>query len=1213
MRLAGHGKKVLSLAIAAAMAVSVCTTGWAETVAPGAATDSPGSYGEATGDGEGNVPGIAKQQNQNPGKDDAAGEQKQQQTPDAAGAGDAANGQLTAVLSEEGEPSSPVKIGEQEYGSLNAALNAVAAGGTATIDFTGDVYEEDQIKFDDNKTITLNLNGYTLHATRGAGSSGTETSGMQLINGCNVTINNGTLTSEVALNGWMIKNYCNLTMNNVTVNSSQFSSGGINHCGATLKLNNCTMNDVRAGAYAVQCGNYHTGDTVTVIDGGTYSGVANETGYWDSNGGNVQNDIITTIRNATVNKVGTVPYNPFYDKSVMTVESSAKVGSVEGYTAKIEAEGAVNYYASVNAAVLNAPAAATVQLLQDTEEDVVIPEGKTITLDLNGKTLTNVSDHTITNNGTLTVTGEGTVDNITHTKGALVNNGIATIQGGTFTRSMEAGTDDGANDNSWYVIRNLGTITFAEGASVTVNGTFSSMICNGRASNEEGGRAEGVMTILGGNFSGGLNAVKNTAGTVTVKGGTLKANANGQAAIKNSSEATVVVEGGDISSENYVALYNYGIAEVKGGTLTTKSDKPAVENCTVYVIDGNGPSQDRNEYATEGKLTISGGTFASAGEYSVYSWVDSNGNWGYVGPEVSISGGSYDGVVYCANGNMTITDGTFADSVKIERNNNGTGSIWKITPALTIEGGTFGAPVVGTGVVNVTISGGKFSDAGTGSCMNVANASSTVNVSGGYFTTKVDSNYIKEDNLACNLLDSLYEGKYAYQVGEKVEGVAQDVVLQPEAPDTSAIEMSSSSIPDVDGVDKEQLAEDISTTAEKIAVTEESQAAVSNAALVEAKIDGYKVNSENAKKIATDALQKELSEGDNLKDGGDITITVTPVLKIEPKAPVEKDGKLVGVSFDIKLMYKVTASAKTKQGETVTAELGKETAVSNPPVMQMTIPGIPAKALNYDADEIDPQTNNSLYVRHEHGNSVYYYTTEVTEDAGASTVSVTFTNRHGFSLMTVINDTTEVQVKYPMLSDPQTYKVTSVGGSLPAPQKDDSTFNGWTFAGVSGGPYKVMTEDLLTALAKAYADNGNSPVVATASYTDNTVGGNTTTENNAASTATTTQSGGNITYYTCPACGYHNWTATGEGYKCDHCGYVESVKQLSGYGNVKGIYEPKTSAAAAQSASGAASAAATSAIPQTSDELPLVGLVVVAIAALLGLGITIVLKKRNNR
>ena len=61
-------------------------------------------------------------------------------------------------------------------------------------------------------------------------------------------------------------------------------------------------------------------------------------------------------------------------------------------------------------------------------------------------------------------------------------------------------------------------------------------------------------------------------------------------------------------------------------------------------------------------------------------------------------------------------------------------------------------------------------------------------------------------------------------------------------------------------------------------------------------------------------------------------------------------------------------------------------------------------------------------------------------------------------------------------------------------------------------------------------------------------------------------------YYTCPACGYHNWTATDAGYRCDHCGYLESVKQLSGYANVKGTYTP-----------GSATTTAVT-VPQTGDQ-----------------------------
>ena len=43
-------------------------------------------------------------------------------------------------------------------------------------------------------------------------------------------------------------------------------------------------------------------------------------------------------------------------------------------------------------------------------------------------------------------------------------------------------------------------------------------------------------------------------------------------------------------------------------------------------------------------------------------------------------------------------------------------------------------------------------------------------------------------------------------------------------------------------------------------------------------------------------------------------------------------------------------------------------------------------------------------------------------------------------------------------------------------------------------------------------------------------------------------------FYTCPKCGYHNWTAVAGGYRCDHCGSVVT-KQLAGYPNVKGHTE----------------------------------------------------------
>lgn len=126
-----------------------------------------------------------------------------------------------------------------------------------------------------------------------------------------------------------------------------------------------------------------------------------------------------------------------------------------------------------------------------------------------------------------------------------------------------------------------------------------------------------------------------------------------------------------------------------------------------------------------------------------------------------------------------------------------------------------------------------------------------------------------------------------------------------------------------------------------------------------------------------------------------------------------------------------------------------------------------------------------------------------------------------------------------------------------------------TTAGGTEIPTVTKTDSGLQVTLK-----GLSPVVIGWDKIETSSSGGSTTP---AATATPAPSD-NIIYYTCPSCGYHNWTATEAGYRCDNCGYLESTKQLSGYGNVKGIYTP---------GSGATSTAA-SIVPQTGDESPLV-------------------------
>ena len=115
------------------------------------------------------------------------------------------------------------------------------------------------------------------------------------------------------------------------------------------------------------------------------------------------------------------------------------------------------------------------------------------------------------------------------------------------------------------------------------------------------------------------------------------------------------------------------------------------------------------------------------------------------------------------------------------------------------------------------------------------------------------------------------------------------------------------------------------------------------------------------------------------------------------------------------------------------------------------------------------------------------------------------------------------------------------------------------------------------------------------------------TESAPAATATPTPApGGSTVYYVCTACGYHNWTATEEGYRCDHCGYIESVKRLSGYGNVRGVYEPKTGSTPASGST------ASSVVPATSDESHPMVWVVLLIVAGVAFAALLIYKKRQK-
>lgn len=187
---------------------------------------------------------------------------------------------------------------------------------------------------------------------------------------------------------------------------------------------------------------------------------------------------VTALADDVVDTTGT--------ESGAGAEAGSENGGTEGGSTTAPEESKIDSFDKLKAAIKAAEAGETIKLAANITGDVVIPENANITIDLNGKKITNSGGHTIMNNGTLTIEGEGTVDNITHGKAALYNKGTVTLNGGTFDRTQENGrSDSSSGGNSYYTIKNVGNMTINEGVNVrTANGNnqlgrFSSLVSNG--------------------------------------------------------------------------------------------------------------------------------------------------------------------------------------------------------------------------------------------------------------------------------------------------------------------------------------------------------------------------------------------------------------------------------------------------------------------------------------------------------------------------------------------------------------------------------------------------------------------------------------------------------------------------------------------------------------------------------------------------------------
>lgn len=442
-----------------------------------------------------------------------------------------------------------------------------------------------------------------------------------------VTVKNAGGYSSMIRNGGDVTADCNLT-----IKGGNFT-GGVN----TVKNDSFGVLTINGGNFSntaqyvimnwnkaeITAGTFQTLDTASaVLFTSAYGGDANTIGKLSISGGEFKHasdtqEMIVDHYDASNSGTAAVTGGKF-DADISKYISTDYVQSADGTVEKLGETNAVakvgdTYYKTLADAVVAADNN-TVTLLKDVTAGITIPAGKTMTLDLNGKTLTNVNDHTILNNGNLTITGTGKVDNISHAKGALYNKGTVVVNGGTFDRSKENGkTSNDSGSNSWYTIKNVGSMTIHDGATVqtagnnTTLGKFSSLVSNGYFDANDYSTNKGldqpILTIDGGTFRGGLNT------------------------IKNDDRAKLTINGGTFSNYYQAVVQNHNIAEITGGTFTAASDANA-ETYGIYNC-GCGAEIDL------GTLTVSGGTFTGA-TYAVAEVSSLNA-------AVNISGGQFAG------------------------------------------------------------------------------------------------------------------------------------------------------------------------------------------------------------------------------------------------------------------------------------------------------------------------------------------------------------------------------------------------------------------------------------------------------------------------------------------------------------------------------------------------------------------------------------------
>ena len=242
----------------------------------------------------------------------------------------------------------------------------------------------------------------------------------------------------------------------------------------------------------------------------------------------------------------------------------------------------------LQAIVNNATAPVNIVLTNSiTTNNFVIPADKDVTLDLNGRTVTNAESHTILNKGHLTLTDSsadksGQIISLKGNTAALRNgdNAVCVVEGGTISR-------DGANGNTWHVVENFGKMTFNGGKVVLKNGNGFAITNGWNYFDPGASTTHAVMEINALELDTDSSGIKNCRyGDLTVNDVTVKS--TGYWALSNDYLGTAVINGGTLTSTSNVtkAVSNGAAMTVNGGTFNGTNGLFVQSYATSTVLNG---------------------------------------------------------------------------------------------------------------------------------------------------------------------------------------------------------------------------------------------------------------------------------------------------------------------------------------------------------------------------------------------------------------------------------------------------------------------------------------------------------------------------------------------------------------------------------------------------------------------------------------------------